>query len=289
MGKPQKCNDGTMDLEGGGCVNQGGVKDVGRTPELSPGDGTPDPSGEDSYGRKRVPYSTAKTSIGTADSLEKQGQGYAGFNETEVTLSWEDATRQLNFIRSAAKSPNATKAEKDIYATFTKNLKKYSKTDYKSRAGEEKSFEGLLKDAQSGNGNAMALLNNAFGSGGGGGDDGDGNGKKYTGPTSSVTLANESDLRETANAVASAVLGRGIKDDEFQEVLKKIRKQEVAQPSISTPSTGYNVTQSGLSADGRKNIIRDSLMKGPEAEDYGKATKMMGVFAKALEMRSDGR
>ena len=113
--------------------------------------------------------------------------------------------------------------------------------------------------------------------------------KKYTGPTSSVTLANESDLRETANAVASAVLGRGIKDDEFQEVLKKIRKQEVAQPSISTPSTGYNVTQSGLSADGRKNIIRDSLMKGPEAEDYGKATKMMGVFAKALEMRSDGR
>jgi hypothetical protein len=30
-------------------------------------------------------------------------------------------------------------------------------------------------------------------------------------------------------------------------------------------------------------------MKGPEAEDYGKATKMMGVFAKALEMRSDGR
>jgi len=113
--------------------------------------------------------------------------------------------------------------------------------------------------------------------------------KKYTGPTSSVTLANESDLRETANAVASAVLGRGIEDDEFQEVLKKIRKQEVAQPSISTPSTGYNVTQTGLSADGRKNIIRDSLMKGPEAEDYGKATKMMGVFAKALEMRSDGR
>ena len=113
--------------------------------------------------------------------------------------------------------------------------------------------------------------------------------KKYTGPTSSVTLANESDLRETANAVASAVLGRGIKDEEFQEVLKKIRNQEIAQPSISTPSTGYNVTQTGLSADGRKNIIRDSLMKGPEAEDYGKATKMMGVFAKALEMRSDGR
>ena len=110
----------------------------------------------------------------------------------------------------------------------------------------------------------------------------------YTGPTSSVTLANEYDLREAANAVASTVLGRGIEDSEFEEVLKKIRKQEKAQPTISTPSTGSNVTKAGLTAEGRQNIMRDSLMKGPEAEEYSKATKMMGVFAKALEMRPDG-
>jgi len=113
-------------------------------------------------------------------------------------------------------------------------------------------------------------------------------GGRYTGPTSSVTLANEYDLREAANAVASTVLGRGIEDSEFEEVLKKIRKQEKAQPTISTPSTGKNVTKAGLTAEGRQNIMRESLMKGPEAEEYSKATKMMGVFAKALEMRPDG-
>ena len=115
-----------------------------------------------------------------------------------------------------------------------------------------------------------------------------GGGSGYTGPTSSVTLANEYDLREAANAVASTVLGRGIKDSEFEQVLKKIRKQEKAQPTISTPSTGSNVTKAGLTAEGRQNIMRDSLMKSPEAEEYSKATKMMGVFAKALEMRPDG-
>ena len=115
-----------------------------------------------------------------------------------------------------------------------------------------------------------------------------GGGGGYTGPTSSVTLANEYDLREAANAVASTVLGRGIEDSEFEEVLKKIRKQEKAQPTISTPSTGKNVTKAGLTAEGRQNIMRESLMKGPEAEEYSKATKMMGVFAKALEMRPDG-
>ena len=272
------------------CAGDFGGVYIKNAPPPSNNDGTPKPNDEDSYGRERVPYDTAKTSIGTADSLEKRGQGYAGFTETEVTLSWEDATKQLNFIRSAAKSPNATKAEKDIYATFTKNLKKYSDSDYESRSGEESAFEGLLKDAQAGNGNAMALLDNAFGAGGLGGNGGGsgGGGGAYTGPVTSTTLMNKADLRSTANAVASSVLGRGITDEEFQKVLKQVRTAERADPTVTTPSVGSSVTQQGLSTEGRQNIIRDSLMKGPEAEDYGKATKMMGVFAKALEMRSDG-
>ena len=273
----------------GVCAGDFGGVYIKNAPTPGLNGGTPkDNYQEDSYGRERVPYNTAKTSIGTADSLEKRGQGYAGFNETELTLSWEDATKQLNAIRSAAKSPNATKAEKDIYATFTKNLKKYSDSDYESRSGEEDAFEGLLKDAQAGNGNAMSLLDNAFGSGGLGGDSGGGSGGRYTGPVSSTTLMNKIDLKSTANAVASAVLGRGITDEEFQKVLKQVRAAERSNPSISTPGVGSNVTEQGLSAEGRQNIVRDFLMKGPEAEDYGKATKMMGVFAKALEMRPSG-
>jgi hypothetical protein len=57
----------------------------------------------------------------------------------------------------------------------------------------------------------------------------------------------------------------------------------VPNPTVTTPGVGSSVTQSGLSAQGRQDIIRESLMKGPEAEDYGKATKMMDLFYKTLE------
>jgi len=271
------------------CAGDFGGVYIKNAPPPSNNGGTPKPDDEDSYGRERVPYDTAKTSIGTADSLEKRGQGYAGFTETELTLSWEDATKQLNFIRSAAKSPNATKAEKDIYATFTKNLKKYSDSDYESRSGEESAFEGLLKDAQAGNGNAMALLDNAFGAGGlGGNGGGGGGGGAYTGPVTSTTLMNKADLKSTANAVASSVLGRGITDEEFEKVLKQVRTAERSDPTISTSGIGSNVTQQGLTAEGRQDIIREALMKGPEAEDYSKATTMMNIFNQALESRPEG-
>ena len=112
--------------------------------------------------------------------------------------------------------------------------------------------------------------------------------RAYTGPTATTTLMNERDLRSTAEAVASTVIGRSITDDEFQKVLKQVRTAERAEPTVTTPSVGSSVTQSGLSAEGRKDIIRDALMKGPEAEDYSKATTMMDVFYKALESRPEG-
>ena len=124
------------------------------------------------------------------------------------------------------------------------------------------------------------------GNGGGGGSSRGGGG--YSGPTSSVTLMNERDLRSTADAVASTVVGRGISDDEFKKILKKVRTAERANPSISTPGVGSNVTQQGLSAEGRQDIIREALMKGPEAEDYSKATTMMNIFNQALESRPEG-
>ena len=118
--KPVKCNDNTMDFNGTRCVNNLGIKR--ELPNDSSGTPSDDPDGEDRYGRKPVPYNTIYSSQGSADLLEREGYGAGGFSEIDTTLSWEEATKQLNFIRSAAKSPNATKAEKNIYATFTKNL-----------------------------------------------------------------------------------------------------------------------------------------------------------------------
>jgi hypothetical protein len=110
----------------------------------------------------------------------------------------------------------------------------------------------------------------------------------YSGPVSTVDLMNERDLRSTADTIASTVIGRGVTEDEFNKILKQVRSAERTQPTVTTPGVSISVRQAGLSAAGRQDIIRDALMKGPEAEDYAKATTMMDIFNKALESRPEG-
>jgi hypothetical protein len=107
----------------------------------------------------------------------------------------------------------------------------------------------------------------------------------YRGPIQAVTRSSERDLRMTADALASDLLGRAVTDEEFQKVLAKVRSAEVAEPTVTTRATGSTVTESGLSAEGRKDIIREALSKGPEAQEFTQATTMMDLFGKWLERR----
>ncbi len=102
------------------------------------------------------------------------------------------------------------------------------------------------------------------------------------GPRSTFTMENESDLRSTADAIGSEVLGRGVTEEEFQRVLKKVRSAERSQPTVTTRMGGQTVTESGITAEGRKDLITDMLMQGPEAKEFTQATTMMDAFYKAL-------
>lgn len=180
---------------------------------------------------------------------------------------------------------NEVRGKGDEYETFLKQLQRYNNSKSTSAPGVEEMWKTVLDDAEASGVNAMELLQRGtkIPEDGGGGT-----GRGYTGPTSSVTLMNERDLRATADAVASTVVGRAISDDEFKTILKQVRTAERAEPTVSVPGVGSSVSMPGLSAEGRQDIIRDSLMKGPEAEDYGKATKMMDLFYKTLEARPEG-
>jgi hypothetical protein len=113
-----------------------------------------------------------------------------------------------------------------------------------------------------------------------------GAGGRYTGPRASTALANEDDLRRTADALGAELLGRAVTDDEFQRALKKVRSAEMQQPTITTGGAASTVTQSGISAEGRQDIMRDILAKGPEAEEFTKATKVVDWFNQWLERRA---
>ena len=244
--------------------------------DLSSYDDKGEPEDQVSWNTKTtpVPFRTGTALQGTADRFEKTGEGLSSQN---ISVPYNQAVNYLNEIRG--------KGGKG-YEAFLAQLQRYNNSKSTSARGVENMWKNILDDAEASNVNAMELLQRGTKIP----KDGNGNGTsgRYTGPTSSVTLMNERDLRATADAVASTVVGRAISDDEFKTILKQVRTAERAEPTVSVPGVGSNVTQSGLSAEGRQDIIRESLMKGPEAEDYGKATKMMDLFYKTLEARPEG-
>jgi hypothetical protein len=121
---------------------------------------------------------------------------------------------------------------------------------------------------------------------GGGGSRGGGG---YTGPQKTVTLQNEDDLRRMADQLSSQLVGRAVSDDEFKKALKRVRSAERENPTITTPSTGMTVSEAGLSAEGRQDILQRSLAKNPEAKDFTMATQMMSWFDEWLGGRPDAR
>lgn len=102
------------------------------------------------------------------------------------------------------------------------------------------------------------------------------------GPRSTFTMASERDLRSTADAIGAEVLGRAITDEEFQKVLRRVRTVEQAEPTVTRRTGAGTVTESGLTAEGRKDLITEMLMKGPEAKEFAQATTMMDAFYQAL-------
>jgi len=239
-----------------------------------------DPDDLDTYGDKgsaeeQVNWNTKVTPVPLGYQVDRFGSFPVQTDDPKM-VPYNQAMIYLNEVRG--------KGGKD-YKILLNQLQRYNNSESTSASGVEGMWRNVLDDAAASGVNAMELLQRGtkIPEDGGGGTRGG-----YTGPTSSVTLMNERDLRATADAVASTVVGRAISDDEFKTIMKQVRTAERAEPTVSVPGVGSNVSMSGLSAEGRQDIIRDSLMKGPEAEDYGKATKMMDLFYKTLEARPEG-
>lgn len=114
----------------------------------------------------------------------------------------------------------------------------------------------------------------------------DGKGSGYSGPVRAVSMESEDALRRTADALGSELLGRAVSDDEFQKILKRVRSAEQAQPTVTSRSPGATVTETGISAEGRKDIMRDMLAQDPESQEFLKATKFMGMFNEWLDRRA---
>lgn len=242
-----------------------------------------DPNSLDSYDDKgsaeeQVNWNTRVTPVPFGYQVDRIGSFPVQTDDPKM-VPYNQAMIYLNQVRG--------KGGKD-YKILLNQLQRYNNSESTSASGVEGMWRNVLDDAAASGVNAMELLQRGTKIPKDGGGGGGRAGGRYTGPTSSVTLMNERDLRATADAVASTVVGRAISDDEFKTILKQVRTAERAEPSVSVPGVGSSVSMPGISAEGRQDVIREALMKGPEAKDYSKATTMMDVFYKALESRPEG-
>lgn len=110
-------------------------------------------------------------------------------------------------------------------------------------------------------------------------------GAAYSGPRKTYAVQSEADVRELADTVAMEMIGRGISDDEMAKILKKVRKAEMAQPTVSTTTPGSTTTEYGLTPTGRQDIIENIIAKKPEYAEFQKATTLMSWFDRALSER----
>jgi hypothetical protein len=101
----------------------------------------------------------------------------------------------------------------------------------------------------------------------------------YTGPVESITKLADSDIRATADAVAIEILGRGATDEEIKKITQRMRKAEMEQPQVTTrQGPGRQITEQGLSAQGRDDILRDVLSKNPDFQQYQLDTTVMDAM-----------
>lgn len=107
----------------------------------------------------------------------------------------------------------------------------------------------------------------------------------YSGPVSTTTFMDDRDVDRTANALALELIGRPLSQKELAKVTKRLRSEESANPTITTPSVGSSVTQSGLSAEGRADVLREVIAENPEYQQFQVDTTVLDTMLSELNKR----
>lgn len=98
-----------------------------------------------------------------------------------------------------------------------------------------------------------------------GGKDGGG---RYKGPQRTITEMAESDIQKLANTIALDLIGRPVDQKEMDRIVRRMRRAEQEQPTVTTSVPGRTVTQQGLTAQGREDILREVISQNPEYERF---------------------
>ena len=230
-----------------------------------------------------VPFDYNRFPGGTADGYER----FKGQNPNIYHYRTMDNARGYPaMLRAQARDPRATPQQKQAYGNFLTQLRDYSGSKLGTIGSVDTAWDGLLDDAQRGDVAALQLL--GYGSdpdSDGRGGSGSGSGSRY-GTSASVTHANEVDVRVLANTLSENMIGRNLSDKEFSKIYGRFRQGEANSPQVTTTSPGGSVTQQGVTAAERQDILEEILMENPEFSTYQGGE---GMLDKMTEINKQAR
>jgi hypothetical protein len=189
----------------------------------------------------------------------------------------------FNQVWGAGSVKGASAAAKQQKENMLALLRRYSNSELGTRGAAEQAWNDALTDAARGNVDVYQLL---AGESGFDEDDKSGSGRGgYSGPTATTTFMDERDVDRTANALALELIGRPLSQKEIAKVTKRLRSEEAANPTISTPGVGSSVTQSGLSAEGRADVLREVIAENPEYQQFQVDNTVLDTMLSELNKR----
>jgi len=110
-----------------------------------------------------------------------------------------------------------------------------------------------------------------------------GAGGGYSGPTMAITRQNEADIRTSADNISRDVIGRGLRKKESEEAIAAIREAESQNPTVSRVSGQTRITEEGLTAEERRQILQDVVKDNPEFMSYQFDTTVLDAINKVIE------
>ena len=242
------------------CPN--GEAPTKRPPGSAPEDGTPASSGDSTltatYGWNQ---DTTPVILGKSESKF----GYEGGRvpaPTNNMTTVADAQNYFNEVWGAGAAANASAKDKANLKGMIAGLRRYTNSELGTRGAVESAWNDALKDASRAGVDVFSLLGQKSPT------SSDDKSRGYSGPVSSTTFMDERDVDRTANALALELIGRPLSDKELAKVTKRLRSEESANPTVTTPGVGSSMTESGLSAEGRSDVLREVISENPDFQQF---------------------
>lgn len=211
---------------------------------------------------------------------------YYDASDLEGAYSMLDAN-QKRFFELVAKSDSSRSTGSGLFGRLLKEAQRLNVNGDEQVSpfdlvGQMAVGNGLITEDGNYTESGKKLAAKVFGSDGSSGSRGSGG---YSGPVAQTTFMDERDVDRTANALALELIGRPLSQKELAKVTARLRSEEKANPTVTTPGVGSSMTQAGLSAEGRQDVLREVIAENPEYQQFQVDTTVLDTMLSELNKR----